>query len=310
VRGRGSAGGPRETAAAGGFTLIEVLVALVIVALGMSALLETLSASANNISALRDKTVAEWIAMNQIANTRLALKAPSIGITDGEVSNCAEGNWHWQQRVTAVDAVPGLLSITVSVRRTGAAAQGSGAGNSGNSTASGTAGATSGGLGAGSSGALGSSSIIVGCTATSGPGSSLGSTGALGAGGSIGAGASLGATASIGPSGGIGPGTADNAGNSGSAGPDTAGSPGAAGASTAASITALLGANTASGGKGQDWLITLTGFRGNSLSAATGEIPPDWNGSTFAGESGPNGIPNGAVGGGVIQNSPSRAATP
>ncbi len=315
MRGRSTTGKRRGSATARGFTLIEVLVALVIVALGMSALLETLSASANNISALRDKTVAEWIAMNQIANARLALTAPSIGITDGDVRNCADGNWHWQQQVAAVDAVPGLMSITVSVQRTGAAAQGSDAGNSGSSgssTGSGAAGATAGGLGAGSSGAiggLGSSSLIVGCTTTSGPGSSLGSTGTLGAGGSIGAGSSIGATASIGPSGGIGPGAAAGVASGSSANPAAAGSAGAAGASTTGSITALFGANAAGGGKGQNWLITLTGFRGNSLGAATGESP-DWTGSTFAGQGGANGIPNGAPGGGVIQNSPSQTATP
>ncbi len=38
----------------GGFTLIEVLVALVIVALGMSALLETLGSAADTSTWLRD----------------------------------------------------------------------------------------------------------------------------------------------------------------------------------------------------------------------------------------------------------------
>lgn len=122
---------PRARHAARGFTLLEVLVALVIVALGMSALLETLSQSAGNISALRDKTVAEWIAMNQLALARLSLNAPAIGLTQGDVQNCGNGNWHWQQRVSAVNAVPGLLSITVSVQRTGTASRQPGGSGSG-----------------------------------------------------------------------------------------------------------------------------------------------------------------------------------
>src|SRR6185437_12790336 len=105
--------------AARGFTLLEVLVALVVVALGMSALLETLTQSARNLAALRDRTVAEWIAMNQLALARLNPNAPTVGITQGDVQNCANGNWHWLQSVSAMDAVPGLMSITVSVRRTG-----------------------------------------------------------------------------------------------------------------------------------------------------------------------------------------------
>ena len=56
-----------------GFTLLEVLVALVIVAFGMGAVLSALSSSANNIAALREKTIAEWVGMNQIADVRLNL---------------------------------------------------------------------------------------------------------------------------------------------------------------------------------------------------------------------------------------------
>ena len=55
-------------ARARGFTLIEVLVALVIVAIGMAAVLGALSSSANTLSFLRDKTFAQWVALNQIAH--------------------------------------------------------------------------------------------------------------------------------------------------------------------------------------------------------------------------------------------------
>ncbi len=311
---RRSSAAPRLAAvAARGFTLIEVLVALVIVALGMSALLETLSASANNISALRVKTVAEWIAMNQIANTRLALTAPSIGITDGDVHNCGNADWHWQQRVAAIDAVPGLLSITVSVRRTGTA--GTRDGSPGHSSSAGDSAGTAsaaGGLGASSLGAsagLGANSALIGigCTTTTGPGSALGDSGALGAGAATGLGAGsasggnsadtgafAGPSDSIGPSGGIGPGAASGTGTSigNPAAPAAAGAGGtAAGSSGGGSLAALPSA----AGKGQNWLITLTGFRGNSLGAAVGESP-DWKGSAFAGQGGANGIPNGSGG--------------
>ena len=55
-----------------GFTLIEVLVALFIVALGIGALLSTLTSAATTIDHLRDKSFAEWIALNQITQARLA----------------------------------------------------------------------------------------------------------------------------------------------------------------------------------------------------------------------------------------------
>lgn len=307
IEARGTAVRRPGVAAERGFTLIEVLVALVVVALGMSALLETLSASAGNIAALRDKTAAEWIAMNQIANVRLALSAPSIGTTTGDVRNCANGNWHWQQQVSAVDAVPGLLSITVSVQRTGAAsASGSSSNSSSSSSSSSNSGSTgSASLGAGS--ALGAAINPVGCVSMAAPGSSLGAAGTLGAGSGPGAGDSLGAADSIGPTGPPGQASANAAASgAGSAAiPGTAGSGASGGSAASSSTTGLVNSLLrAGGGKAQSWLITLTGFRGNSLGAASGESP-DWTGSTFAGEGGTNGIPNG---GAVQGNLPSPAA--
>jgi type II secretion system protein I len=100
-----------------GFTLLEVLVALVIVAFGMGAVLAALSSSADNIVALRDRTMAEWVAMNQIADARLSLNAPQTGFSEGDVRSFGGSDWHWRQDVVAVEMVPGLLEIAVRVRR-------------------------------------------------------------------------------------------------------------------------------------------------------------------------------------------------
>src|SRR5579863_7087994 len=100
-----------------GFTLIEVLVALVIVAFGIGAVLTALSGSAANIGALREKTLAQWLALNRISDVRLNLQPPQLGTTEGDVRGFGNGDWHWQQIVTAVQEIPGLLQITVKVRR-------------------------------------------------------------------------------------------------------------------------------------------------------------------------------------------------
>jgi general secretion pathway protein I len=101
-----------------GFTLIEVLVALVIVAFGMGAVLSALSASAVNVSSLREKTLAQWVALNRIADVRLDLQPPQVGTSEGDVKGFANGDWHWQQIVSNVQEIPGLTQITVRVRRT------------------------------------------------------------------------------------------------------------------------------------------------------------------------------------------------
>jgi len=96
-----------------GFTLIEVLAALVIVALGMAAVLTTVGSSANSVAYLRDKTLAQWIALNQIASVRLSGSLPAVGTSDGTV-DYAGRSWRWHQDVTS-GGVPGVYRIEVSV---------------------------------------------------------------------------------------------------------------------------------------------------------------------------------------------------
>jgi general secretion pathway protein I len=97
-----------------GFTLLEVLVALAIVTLGMAAVLGALSSSAGTVSYLRDKTFAQWVALNRIANIRISGQQPAQGNTDGDV-DYAGVSWHYRQEVVTTD-VPGILRIDVKVR--------------------------------------------------------------------------------------------------------------------------------------------------------------------------------------------------
>ncbi|MFM1887467.1 MAG: hypothetical protein RL026_2624 [Pseudomonadota bacterium] len=89
-----------------GFTLIEVLVALVIVAFGMGALMATLTSSAETTSRLRERTLAEWVALNQVVAARLEAQAPADGESQGE-TELAGRRWLWRQ--TVVD--PGIAGI-------------------------------------------------------------------------------------------------------------------------------------------------------------------------------------------------------
>ena len=97
-----------------GFTLIEVLVALAIVVIGMAAVLGALTSSANTVSYLRDKTFAQWVALNQIATLRLSGQMTQTGNSDGD-TDFAGRSWHWRREVTA-SQVPGVVRIDVKVR--------------------------------------------------------------------------------------------------------------------------------------------------------------------------------------------------
>jgi general secretion pathway protein I len=101
-----------------GFTLVEVLVALVIVAFGISGALAALSSAADNAARMRDKSCAQWIGFNQIATTRLALQVPAVGTTTGEL-DYARSHWTWQQSVEETKELPGVQRLTVKVRRVG-----------------------------------------------------------------------------------------------------------------------------------------------------------------------------------------------
>ncbi|HTV53093.1 MAG TPA: type II secretion system minor pseudopilin GspI [Steroidobacteraceae bacterium] len=104
----------RGGSGARGFTLIEVLVALAIVAIGMSAVLSTISSSAATVAYLRDKTFAQWIALNQLAQVRLQTQPPSMGKSDGEL-DYAGRHWRWQQTVSDL-GFPGIQRIDVQVQ--------------------------------------------------------------------------------------------------------------------------------------------------------------------------------------------------
>jgi general secretion pathway protein I len=97
-----------------GFTLIEVLVALAIVAIGMAAVLEALTSSANTAIYLQDKTLAEWVALNRIETVRLTGTIPTAG-TSNDTIDYAGQSWEWQQKVTDTQ-IQGMVQIEVDVR--------------------------------------------------------------------------------------------------------------------------------------------------------------------------------------------------
>ncbi|MEP6886035.1 MAG: type II secretion system minor pseudopilin GspI [Gammaproteobacteria bacterium] len=80
-----------------GFTLVEVLVALVVVAIGLSALMITVSSTARTSGALRDKTLVQWMALNRLSEVRLNLVKFGQNTDTGEI-NYANRTWHYDTR--------------------------------------------------------------------------------------------------------------------------------------------------------------------------------------------------------------------
>jgi general secretion pathway protein I len=88
---------PRTAAPSRGFTLIEVLVALMVVAMGLAALMVSVSGTARTSGYLRDKTLAQWMALNRLSEVRLNLNKFGQSTDTGEI-NFANRTWHYDTR--------------------------------------------------------------------------------------------------------------------------------------------------------------------------------------------------------------------
>jgi len=77
-----------------GFTLIEVMVALTIIAISLGALLNTSGRQANSASYLKQKTIAHWVALNELAQIRIGSEFPNIG-DKKDSTKMANHEWYW-----------------------------------------------------------------------------------------------------------------------------------------------------------------------------------------------------------------------
>ena len=102
-----------STRAHRGFTLVEVLVALMIVALALAALMTSVSSAARGSEYLRDKTIAQWIAMNRIVEVRLNIQKFGGSADKGEV-DFANRKWRFDTRYFQTD-VPIIQRVVVRV---------------------------------------------------------------------------------------------------------------------------------------------------------------------------------------------------
>jgi general secretion pathway protein I len=99
------------------FTLIEVLVALAIVAFGLTALFTVTNQTARASTYLREKTLAQWIALNRITEARLVGQPPSDDSMEGEIKYAGQ-DWRWELK-TLKTPVDGIVRLEARARLDG-----------------------------------------------------------------------------------------------------------------------------------------------------------------------------------------------
>ena len=81
-----------------GFTLLEVLVALTIISLSLGALISTSGSHASSAGYLKQKTIAHWVAMNEITQLQVEKAWPGKGDTKGS-TQMAGAEWYWTRTI-------------------------------------------------------------------------------------------------------------------------------------------------------------------------------------------------------------------
>ncbi len=82
-----------------GFTLLEVLVALAVIAVAMGAIIGGAGASVGNAVYLKERTLGHWVAMNKVAEFQLDRNWPGVGVRKGDYE-MANHEWHWEAEIS------------------------------------------------------------------------------------------------------------------------------------------------------------------------------------------------------------------
>ncbi|GIU41878.1 type II secretion system minor pseudopilin GspI [Shewanella algidipiscicola] len=97
-----------------GMTLLEVIVALAVFAVAAVSITKSLGEQIANMPILEERTLAQWVASNQMVDARLVAGATDLGKKEGQVE-LADKTWYWRKEVVkTTDDNFRLIRISVS----------------------------------------------------------------------------------------------------------------------------------------------------------------------------------------------------
>ena len=92
---------------------MEILVALAVLAIALTATARSLGAAIDTTAALRDRTLARWVAEDRLAELELRREWPDLDVKEGDADMGARA-FHWRQE-TGVTPAARMRRVEVSV---------------------------------------------------------------------------------------------------------------------------------------------------------------------------------------------------
>ncbi|GEM_PF-419539 len=99
-----------------GFTLVEVLVALAVLAIALAAVMRAMAQAVDTTVSLREHSMALWVAQNRLTEHQMRQDWPAADTIDGEAEMGGE-KWYWREQVSTTPE-PKIRRIEITVRRT------------------------------------------------------------------------------------------------------------------------------------------------------------------------------------------------
>ncbi|CZG11192.1 TPA: GspI family T2SS minor pseudopilin variant LspI [Legionella pneumophila] len=103
-----------KTKLVSGFTLIEVLLALTVIAIALTALLKATAQNIDNTHRIKEKTISHWVAMQGIAMIQLNLLRTSQNQESTQATTMLGQKWYWRAKISPTP-IKRMQQITISV---------------------------------------------------------------------------------------------------------------------------------------------------------------------------------------------------
>lgn len=103
-----------------GFTLIEVLLALLIIAIALTALLKATTEDVANTTRLKDKTMRHWVGMQAMTMIQTGLVTIPVNQELSKVTTIFGQRWYWRAKLSSLPLKNARqITLTFSDKATG-----------------------------------------------------------------------------------------------------------------------------------------------------------------------------------------------